>query len=104
MPDINARGLRTTASSARLCEALAAGRPLVVLPIRHDQPVVAQQVVDAGAGLRLKFGRVRAEELRAAVRRVLEEPGFRQAAARIERSFSGAGGAAKAADLLEAIV
>jgi MGT family glycosyltransferase len=87
-----------------VCEALAAGLPLVVLPIKHDQPVVAQQVVDAGAGLRLKFGRVRPDELRGAVTRVLGEPPFREAAARIAHSFESAGGAAKAALLLEEIV
>jgi hypothetical protein len=42
-----------------VCESLARGRPLVLAPIRDDQPIIAQQVVDAGAGLRVKFGRVR---------------------------------------------
>lgn len=83
-----------------VAETLWAGLPLVVLPIKDDQPVVAQQVADAGAGLRLKFGRVRPEELRDAVRRVLGEPSFREAARRIQRSFREAGGAARAADLL----
>lgn len=87
-----------------VCEALAHGLPLVVLPIKDDQPVVAQQVVDSGAGLRLKFGRVRPDELREAVRRVLEEPSFREAAGRIQRSFTAAGGAPRAAELLEELV
>jgi len=83
-----------------VCETLSHGLPLVVLPIKDDQPVVAQQVADAGAGIRLKFGRVQPAELRAAVHRVLEEPSFREAAAHIQRSFHEAGGAARAADLL----
>jgi UDP:flavonoid glycosyltransferase YjiC (YdhE family) len=87
-----------------VCEALAHALPLVVLPIKDDQPVVAQQVVDSGAGLRLKFGRVCPDELREAVRRVLEEPSFREAAARIQRSFTAAGGASRAADLLEELL
>jgi MGT family glycosyltransferase len=86
-----------------VCEALAQGLPLVVLPIKDDQPVVAEQVVAAGAGIRLKFGRVRAEELREAVGRVLHEPSFRDAAARVRRSFAEAGGAPRAAELLEAL-
>ena len=81
-------------------EALSQGLPLVVAPIKDDQPVVAQQVADAGAGLRVKFGRVRAEELREAVRRVLHEAPFRAAASRIRASFEGAGGASRAAELL----
>src|SRR5258708_11751871 len=39
-----------------VCEALANGLPLVVAPIRDDQPVVAQQVVRAGAGTRVRYG------------------------------------------------
>lgn len=83
-----------------VCEALSNGLPLVVLPIKDDQPVVAQQVADAGAGIRLKFGRVTAPELRGAVLRALSEPSFREAAARIQASFREAGGAARAAELL----
>lgn len=33
-----------------VCEALAYGLPLVVAPIRDDQPIVARQVAAAGAG------------------------------------------------------
>lgn len=87
-----------------VCEALAHGLPLVVLPIKDDQPVVAQQVEASGAGIRLKFGRVRPDELRDAVARVLTEPSFQQAAARIQRSFSEAGGAPRAAALLSELV
>ncbi len=84
-----------------VCEALAFGLPLVVAPIRDDQPIVARQVVDAGAGVRLRFGRTRAEELRDALTAVLDEPGPRRSARRIQASFAAAGGAAAAADRLE---
>ena len=85
------------------CEALAHGLPLVIAPIKDDQPIVADQVVAAGAGLRVKFGRVQPEELRAAVTRVLTEPAFRAAAQRIRASFAAAGGAEAAATALEAV-
>ena len=85
------------------CEALAHGLPLVIAPIKDDQPIVADQVVAAGAGLRVKFGRVGPDELRAAVRRVLDEPSFREAAARVRTSFASAGGAPAAAAALEAL-
>jgi len=87
-----------------VCETLAHGRPLVVLPIKDDQPVVAEQVERAGAAIRLKFGRVRADELARAVHRVLDEPAFAEAARRVQRSFVAAGGAARAAELLEDLV
>ncbi|MFI5979438.1 glycosyltransferase [Streptomyces sp. NPDC051555] len=84
-----------------VCEALAHGLPLVVAPIRDDQPIVARQVTDAGAGVRVRFGRARAEEVRDALTAVLDEPGPRRAARRIQASFAAAGGAAAAADRLE---
>ncbi len=87
-----------------VCEALAHGLPLVVAPIKDDQPIVADQVVAAGAGLRVKFGRVQPPELRDAVRRVLVEPQFRAAAARVRASFAAAGGATAAAVALEALL
>jgi MGT family glycosyltransferase len=85
------------------CEALAHGLPLAIAPIKDDQPIVADQVVAAGAGVRLKYGRVQAPELRDTVARVLADPAMRANAARIRDSFIAAGGAPKAAEHLEAL-
>jgi len=85
------------------CEALAHGLSLAIAPIKDDQPIVADQVVAAGAGLRLKFGRVQAPELREAVTRILSDSSLRTGAARVRDSFIAAGGAPKAADHLEAL-
>lgn len=87
-----------------VCEALAHGLPLVVAPIRDDQPIIAGQVEAAGAGVRVKFGRVSTEGLRSAVDRVLTDPDLRAGAARVQASFAAAGGARTAADRLEALV
>ncbi|MBV8542761.1 MAG: glycosyltransferase family 1 protein [Pseudonocardiales bacterium] len=84
-----------------VCEALAHGVPLVVAPIRDDQPVIAGQVVNAGAGIRVHFGRVGVTELRDAITTVLDDPSYRAAARRVQTSFTTAGGAAAAADHLE---
>lgn len=84
-----------------VCEALAHGVPLVVAPIRDDQPTIADQVVRAGAGVRVKFGRVTADGLRGAVEAVLGDPAVRAGAARVRDSFAAAGGADAAADHLE---
>jgi MGT family glycosyltransferase len=86
------------------CEALARGVPLVVAPIRDDQPVVAAQVVAAGAGIRVKFGRVGPAELRAAILAVLDDPAYRDAARQVAESFARAGGAPMAATRLEALL
>ncbi|WP_330287783.1 glycosyltransferase [Streptomyces sp. NBC_00576] len=84
-----------------VCETLWHGVPLVVAPIRDDQPVVAGQVVAAGAGIRVRFGRVTAPKLGAAIEAVLHEPGYRFAAGRIRAAFRAAGGASAAATHLE---
>ncbi|WP_275561920.1 glycosyltransferase [Streptomyces sp. 5-6(2022)] len=84
-----------------VCETLWHGVPLVVAPIRDDQPVVAAQVVDAGAGIRVRFGRARAAAIGEALDAVLHEPRYRAAAERVGASFRAAGGATAAATHLE---
>lgn len=84
-----------------VCEALAYGIPLVMAPIKHDQPVTAAQVVAAGAGVRVRFGRSRPAELHAALTEVLDSPTYRAGAARVSESFASAGGATAAATHLE---
>jgi MGT family glycosyltransferase len=84
-----------------VCEALAHGVPLIVAPIRDDQPVVAQQVVAAHAGIRVKYGRLTAHALRDATEQLLSDASYREAAKRIAASFAAAGGANAAAESLE---
>ncbi|MGW3284655.1 nucleotide disphospho-sugar-binding domain-containing protein [Streptomyces sp. NPDC001002] len=84
-----------------VCEALWHGVPLVVAPIRDDQPVIAGQVTAAGAGVRVRFGRVTAVKLGAAIDAVLHEPEYRVAADRIGTAFRAAGGTGTAATHLE---
>ncbi|WFB05965.1 glycosyltransferase [Streptomyces sp. LX-29] len=86
------------------CEALWHGLPLVVAPIRDDQPAIATQVARAGVGVRVRFGRVTAERLGAALDAVLQEPGYRAAARRMARALRAAGGPAAAATHLEELV
>jgi MGT family glycosyltransferase len=84
-----------------VCEALAHGVPLVVAPIRDDQPVIAAQVSEAGVGIRLRFGRTTPGIVRDAVAEVLDRPGFAERASAVKASFDAAGsGQAAAAHLL----
>ncbi|RAJ58871.1 UDP:flavonoid glycosyltransferase YjiC (YdhE family) [Streptomyces sp. Amel2xB2] len=84
-----------------VCESLWHGVPLVLAPIRDDQPIVSGQVVEAGAGVRVRFNRVDAERLATAVRTVLDPAGGHRAAAEeIGRSLREAGGARAAAEEL----
>lgn len=84
-----------------VCETLWHGKPLVVAPIRDDQPIVAAQVVAAGAGVRLQFGRADVGRIGAAVDEVLTEPSYRRAAETLSASFHAAGGSPAAAGHLE---
>jgi glycosyltransferase involved in cell wall biosynthesis len=63
-------------------KALAAGVPLVCLPMGRDQLDVAARVVHRGAGVRLDPASDPAD-IAAALTRVLAEPSYREAAGRI---------------------
>ena len=82
-------------------ECLVEGVPMVLAPIRDDQPIVAGRVAAVGAGIQVRFGRVQPAEMAVALRSVLKDPAYRAAARRIGASFALAGGALTAADLLE---
>ena len=85
------------AGMGTVTEALAFGVPLVVAPIRHDQPAIAWQVLAAGAGRQVSFANASPAQLAEAVTAVLDQPGYRAAAERIAADFAAAGGAARAA-------
>jgi len=84
-------------------EALAHGVPLVVAPIRLGEPITAEQVTRAGAGIAVSFSEATPAQLAAAVTAVLDEPGYRARARRIGEEFSAAGGTAAAAAHLVAL-
>ena len=63
-------------------KALAAGVPLVCLPMGRDQFDIAARVVHRGAGVRLEAS-ADPEAIAASLRQVLGEPRYRDAAARI---------------------
>jgi zeaxanthin glucosyltransferase len=83
------------------CEALLNGVPLVVAPIKYDHPIVAGQVVAAGAGQRRHFYRATVAQFTDSIEAVLDDPAYRTAAERIGASFTAAGGGAAAAERLE---
>ncbi|MGN0065922.1 MAG: glycosyltransferase [Nocardioides sp.] len=87
-----------------VCESLANGLPLVVAPIRDDQPVVADQVERAGAGVRVKFARVKPGDLRDAIARTLADEELRSGARRMADDLASCGGAPAAADALAGLL
>lgn len=75
----HAAAVVTHGGHGTVMKALAAGVPAVCLPLGRDQPDNAARLVAAGAGLRLKAS-ASPGTIAAAVRSVLEDPGFRAAA------------------------
>jgi MGT family glycosyltransferase len=86
-----------------VCESLAAGVPMVLVPIRDDQSMVAERVVDAGAGIRLRFARARAEDVRRAITAILTNPDHSSSADRLRHCFASAGGASAVVGHLETV-
>jgi MGT family glycosyltransferase len=84
-----------------VCEALSFGLPLVTLPIVNDQSYVATKVKNSGAGIRLKYKRLKSGQLKQSLREVLTHPSYREAAQKIKASFNKAGGSKRAAELVE---
>lgn len=87
-----------------VCEALAQGLPLIVAPIRDDQPVIARQVIDAGAGLFMRHGKVTPATARSTIERLLSDVSLRESARRLAVELSQASGAAGAADIIAGLV
>jgi MGT family glycosyltransferase len=82
-------------------EALYAGVPMLVVPQGADQPVVADRVVQLGAGLSIRTQDVAEDSVCALAKRLIGDPGFRTAAATLRAAQHEAGGYRRAADELE---
>jgi len=79
-------------------EGLYFGVPLVMIPCRLDQPLVARRVEELGAGITIDKEALSAERLRNDVRAVLQDPVYRERGREIGKSLRQAGGQAKAVD------
>jgi MGT family glycosyltransferase len=92
----------THAGMGTVTRALAAGVPLVCVPMGRDQLDVAARVVYAGAGVRLRPS-AKPAAIRAAVERVIGESSFRTAAERIGATITADATAQRGLDELEAL-
>ncbi len=77
----------THAGHGTLMKAIAAGVPVVCLPMGRDQNDNAARVVASGVGIRLS-ARALSRTLRGAIRKVLEDPSYRQNARRLASAIS----------------
>ncbi|MGA5291312.1 macrolide family glycosyltransferase [Streptomyces pseudogriseolus] len=89
------------AGMGSLMEALHYGTPVVALPRAHELALSAQQLERCGVGRALPRTGLTAPALAAAVAGLLADPRTPAALARMRQAVRTAGGAVRAADLLE---
>lgn len=81
-------------------EPLAAGVPMVLMPLAFDQGAIAARMEHAGVARVLSF-RSGAGRIADAIAEVRGNPAYRARAAAIRQQMKAAGGVARAADLIE---
>jgi MGT family glycosyltransferase len=77
------------------------GLPMLITPIAYDHFHTAKLIEDAGCGIKIRYKRLRIDDLKTAVFELLENPKYRNAAVRIKETFIAAGGNDKVVQLLE---
>jgi UDP:flavonoid glycosyltransferase YjiC (YdhE family) len=86
-----------------LTRALSAGVPVLACPGSGDMPENAARLCWAGAGLALRPRRQGPDAIRAGVRRLISEPGFRARARELREWHLRNDGAERASGLIEAL-
>ncbi len=80
--------------------AMASGTPVVALPLHPEQDLNASLVESIGAGHRLRFADADSGRLAGCVRRMLDQPTYRDAARRIQSEYASVDGPGLAADAI----
>jgi zeaxanthin glucosyltransferase len=91
----------THAGLNTVLESLAEGVPLVAVPLGNDQPGVAARVAAKGAGVVIPRRKLNARSLRNAVRSVLEDSRYRNAAQTLQAAIQKVDALERAADIIE---
>ena len=73
----------------------------MLFPQTPEQGAVAKRTEELGAGIMLRS--IREEDILSALKQVLEDPAYRNSAARISESFRSAGGVSEARAFLESL-
>ena len=95
--------LITHAGLNTVMDGLAAGVPMLAMPIAFDQPGIAARLVRCGAGIRLAPAASR-RAIERAVRTLLGDPQYRRRSAALGAQVHNAPGTQGAADLVERMV
>ena len=82
-------------------ESIAQGVPMVAIPVTNDQPAVAARIAWTGCGVAIPFSKASADLVARAVKQVLADNQYAARARELAEANQLAGGAAKAADVIE---
>jgi MGT family glycosyltransferase len=77
------------------------GLPMLITPIAYDHFHTAKLIENSGAGISIRYKRLRISDLQNTVFELLQNPQYRNAAMKIKETFIAAGGNDKAVQLLE---
>ncbi|KFU76733.1 glycosyltransferase [Amycolatopsis lurida] len=94
----------THGGSGSLLGAIAHGLPMVLLPMGADQPHNGDRVTELGLGTVLDVVEATPDDIRDAVTRVLREPSYREAAARLRDEITAYPPPEKTVPLLEGLL
>lgn len=94
----------THAGLNTVLESLSEGVPMVAVPLGNDQPGVAARLKARGAGLVIPRRRLNPARLRQAVKLVLQDAGYRNAARALQETIRHLEGPDRAADLIEQVL
>ncbi len=87
--------------SNTVCEALLEGKPILAIPIAHDQPAVAARVERLKAGIVLPIMRISQQLIRQSINALLNESRYRDAAVKLQGSLRSLHGPQHAANIIE---
>ena len=85
-------------------ESLSNGVPMIAIPITNDQPGIAARIAWTGTGEVVPLKKVSVERLRKAIEQVLTDDSYQENALKLQEAIKQAGGASKAADIIEQVV
>jgi MGT family glycosyltransferase len=96
-----ARIVITHGGANTVFETLMEGKPMVAIPLAHDQPAIAARLARLGIAEVLPVMRLTAGKIHRAVTRVLNDPTYRCAAVKMQAELHSLNGLQRAADVIE---
>jgi zeaxanthin glucosyltransferase len=91
----------THGGSNTVFEALLEGKPMIAIPLAHDQPAVAARLARLHLAEVLPVMRLSTKKIRIAVTKVLNNPRYHEEAAKMQAKLQSLHGLERAADVIE---